>query len=183
MVCLSISQTTDCMSDYHLRTAEQLSVLLQAFRKEAGLTQNEVALRLGVTQQTYSTLERNAESVCVARRLKLLGILGPGGLCRRLRAAVKSRSRLRRRTADLAGGRGLHRRSAAGSGSLDRGAGGHPAARHHHAAGAGAGGRRHRPAHLDRRRTGKDGAVLAPTAASRHAEGQSVNARSGAGRL
>jgi HTH-type transcriptional regulator / antitoxin HipB len=64
------------MSKYHLRTAEQLSILLQAFRKESGLTQSEVALRLGVTQQTYSTLERNAESVGVARLLKLLGILG-----------------------------------------------------------------------------------------------------------
>jgi HTH-type transcriptional regulator/antitoxin HipB len=64
------------MSDYPLRTAEQLSVLLQAFRKESGLTQSEVALRLGVTQQTYSTLERNAETVGVGRLLKLLGILG-----------------------------------------------------------------------------------------------------------
>lgn len=64
------------MNDYPLRTAEQLSLLLQAFRKESGLTQSEVALRLGVTQQTYSTLERNAESVGVARLLKLLGILG-----------------------------------------------------------------------------------------------------------
>lgn len=64
------------MGDYHLRTAEQLSVLLQAFRKESGLTQSEVALRLGVTQQTYSTLERNAASVGVGRLLKLLGILG-----------------------------------------------------------------------------------------------------------
>lgn len=64
------------MSDYHLRTAAQLSVLLQAFRKESGLTQSEVALRLGVTQQTYSTLERNAETVGLGRLLKLLGILG-----------------------------------------------------------------------------------------------------------
>lgn len=64
------------MSDYHLRTAEQLSILLQAFRKESGLTQTEVALRLGVTQQTYSTLERNAENVGVGRLLRLLGILG-----------------------------------------------------------------------------------------------------------
>lgn len=64
------------MSDYPLRTAEQLSILLQAFRKESGLTQSEVALRLGVTQQTYSTLERNAENVGVGRLLKLLGILG-----------------------------------------------------------------------------------------------------------
>lgn len=64
------------MSDYHLRTAEQLSLLPRAFRKESGLTQSEVALRLGVTQQTYSTLERNAETVGVGRLLKLLGILG-----------------------------------------------------------------------------------------------------------
>lgn len=64
------------MSDYPLRTAEQLSTLLQAFRKESGLTQSDVALRLGVTQQTYSALERNAESVGVGRLLKLLGILG-----------------------------------------------------------------------------------------------------------
>ena len=64
------------MSDYPLRTAEQLSILLQAFRKESGLTQREVALRLGVTQQTYSSLERNAETVGVGRLLKLLGILG-----------------------------------------------------------------------------------------------------------
>lgn len=64
------------MSEYPLRTAEQLSVLVQAFRKESGLTQSDVALRLGVTQQTYSTLERNAETVGVGRLLKLLGILG-----------------------------------------------------------------------------------------------------------
>ena len=34
------------------------------------------ALRLGVTQQTCSTLERSAESVGAARLLKLPGILG-----------------------------------------------------------------------------------------------------------
>lgn len=64
------------MNEFTPRTAEQLPALLQAFRKEAGLTQKEVALRLGVTQQTYSALERNAETVGTARLLKLLGILG-----------------------------------------------------------------------------------------------------------
>jgi HipA-like protein len=59
-----------------LRTAAQLPALLQAFRKEAGLTQREVALRLGVTQQTYSALERNADTVGAARLLKLLSLLG-----------------------------------------------------------------------------------------------------------
>lgn len=64
------------MTEFTPRTASQLPALLQAFRKEAGLTQKEVALRLGVTQQTYSALERKADTVGAARLLKLLGILG-----------------------------------------------------------------------------------------------------------
>jgi HTH-type transcriptional regulator / antitoxin HipB len=59
-----------------VRTAAQLPLMLQAFRKEAGLTQSEVALRLGVSQQTYSATERNADKVGAARLLKLLNILG-----------------------------------------------------------------------------------------------------------
>jgi len=64
------------MSQFTVRTADQLPTLLQAFRKEVGLTQTEVALRLGVTQQTYSALERNADTVGAARLLRLLNILG-----------------------------------------------------------------------------------------------------------
>lgn len=64
------------MTGFTVRTADQLPSLLQAFRKETGLTQSDVALRLGVTQQTYSAMERNAENIGAARLLKLLGILG-----------------------------------------------------------------------------------------------------------
>jgi HTH-type transcriptional regulator / antitoxin HipB len=64
------------MSQFTVRTAKQLPPLLQAFRKEAGLAQSEVALRLGVSQQTYSAMERNADKVGAARLLKLLNILG-----------------------------------------------------------------------------------------------------------
>ncbi|MFC4276114.1 helix-turn-helix domain-containing protein [Achromobacter aloeverae] len=64
------------MSDYTVRTAEQLSPLLQGFRKQAGLTQAATALRLGITQQTLSALERNAAKVSADRLLALLGILG-----------------------------------------------------------------------------------------------------------
>jgi HTH-type transcriptional regulator/antitoxin HipB len=64
------------MPHFTVRTAEQLPSLLQAFRKEAGFTQGEVALRLGVSQQTYSAMERNADKVGTARLLKLLNILG-----------------------------------------------------------------------------------------------------------
>jgi HTH-type transcriptional regulator / antitoxin HipB len=65
-----------CMPKFTVRTAAQLPPLLQAFRKKVGLTQSEVALRLGVSQQTYSAMERNADKVGTARLLKLLNILG-----------------------------------------------------------------------------------------------------------
>jgi HTH-type transcriptional regulator/antitoxin HipB len=64
------------MNEFAIRTAEQLPTLLSAFRKQAALSQSEVALRLGVTQQTVSALERRAEKVSAERLLNLLGILG-----------------------------------------------------------------------------------------------------------
>lgn len=64
------------MTDFTVRTSEQLPELLQAFRKQAGLTQAEAALRLGVTQQTLSAFERNAEKVNASRLMRLLSILG-----------------------------------------------------------------------------------------------------------
>ncbi len=64
------------MPKFTVRVASQLPPLLQAFRKAVGLTQTEVALRLGVSQQTYSAMERNAEKVGAASLLKLLNILG-----------------------------------------------------------------------------------------------------------
>lgn len=64
------------MSPYTVRTAEQLPALLKAFRKKAGLTQGQLATRLGMTQQTLSALERNANRVSADRLLQLLGILG-----------------------------------------------------------------------------------------------------------
>lgn len=74
--CKVSSQHWICMSQYTVRTAEQLPRLLHAFRQEAKLTQSEVALRLGVSQQTYSAMERNADKVGAARLLKLLNVLG-----------------------------------------------------------------------------------------------------------
>lgn len=64
------------MADFTIRTSAQLPIVLQAFRKQAGLTQSAVAMRLGVTQQTFSALERNADKVSADRLLALLSILG-----------------------------------------------------------------------------------------------------------
>ena len=60
------------MSQYTVRTPDQLPALLKAFRKQAGLTQGQLATRLGITQQTLSALERNAHKVSADRLLQLL---------------------------------------------------------------------------------------------------------------
>jgi len=64
------------MADFTIRTAGQLPVIVQVFRKQAGLPQSAVAMHLGITQQTLSALERNAEKVGADRLLALLSILG-----------------------------------------------------------------------------------------------------------
>ncbi|KGM39912.1 XRE family transcriptional regulator [Aquabacterium sp. NJ1] len=64
------------MQAFPVRSPDQLPALLQSFRKAAGLTQAETALRLGVTQQTYSALERHASKVSAERLLQLLNLLG-----------------------------------------------------------------------------------------------------------
>jgi HTH-type transcriptional regulator/antitoxin HipB len=63
------------MIDYVIRTPDQLSKMLSSFRKSSGLTQSELALRMGVTQQTISASERNADAVSAARLMRLLNIL------------------------------------------------------------------------------------------------------------
>lgn len=65
-----------CMPEFTVRTAEQLPILLQAFRKQAGLTQAATAKRLGITQQTFSALERNADKISADRLLQVLSLFG-----------------------------------------------------------------------------------------------------------
>lgn len=62
--------------DYPVRIPQQLSAILVAFRKQAGLSQKELAVQMGVTQQTVSDLERNAENMSVSRLMKQLSALG-----------------------------------------------------------------------------------------------------------
>jgi HTH-type transcriptional regulator / antitoxin HipB len=76
MVCSTALQMIGCMNEFPVRTAGQLPGLLQGFRKASGLTQADVASRLGITQQTLSAMERNATAVSAARLMKLLSILG-----------------------------------------------------------------------------------------------------------
>lgn len=62
--------------EYHIRTLEQLRPLLVGFRKQAGLSQTEVASLLGVTQQSYAKIEANPSATSVERLYKILSLLG-----------------------------------------------------------------------------------------------------------
>lgn len=64
------------MRNYTIQTAEQLKPIIAGFRKSAGLTQDDLAKRLGITQQTYSAAERNASNMSVGKLLTVLNALG-----------------------------------------------------------------------------------------------------------
>ena len=59
----------------------QLQPILGGFRKTAGLTQADMAKRLGVTQQTYSAAERNAANMSVVKLMRALQALDVWNWC------------------------------------------------------------------------------------------------------
>ncbi|MET0268172.1 MAG: helix-turn-helix transcriptional regulator [Duganella sp.] len=77
-------------AEFAIRNADQLTGVLQAFRKESGLSQTEVATRMGLTQQKQSYLELNAQSASAERVLMLLSVLGVELVLRRPRNAAAS---------------------------------------------------------------------------------------------
>ncbi|MEO9383334.1 helix-turn-helix transcriptional regulator [Chromobacterium phragmitis] len=60
---------------YPVRTLEQLRPLLLGLRKAAGLTQAQLAARLGVSQQSYARLEANPAAASVERLYRALRVL------------------------------------------------------------------------------------------------------------
>jgi HTH-type transcriptional regulator/antitoxin HipB len=61
--------------DYPLKTVSQLRPLLLGFRKKAGLTQQQVAQRLGISQQSYAAFEANPAAASVERLFRVLRLL------------------------------------------------------------------------------------------------------------
>lgn len=61
---------------YPVKTLKQLRPILLGFRKVKGLTQKDVAERLGVTQQTYARLEADPASASIERRFRVFAVLG-----------------------------------------------------------------------------------------------------------
>lgn len=64
------------MADYAIGSGEQLQAQLRALRETRGLTQQELADRLGVTRSRVSKIERSPGDVTLANLLPVLTALG-----------------------------------------------------------------------------------------------------------
>lgn len=60
---------------YPIITQEQLPAMLRGLRQQAGLTQTQLAERLGISQQSYAQLEARPAAASVERLSKLLRAL------------------------------------------------------------------------------------------------------------
>ena len=61
-----------------MNTSAQRPLVLRGLRKQAGLTQAEVAVRIGTTQQTYARIEADPSTTSVGRFLSILQAIGAG---------------------------------------------------------------------------------------------------------
>lgn len=62
--------------DYPVTLSSQLLQLLKSLRKSRGLTQSELALRLGVVQSRVADIERDPGAVSLEQMLQVLAMLG-----------------------------------------------------------------------------------------------------------
>lgn len=60
---------------YPIITPEQLPAMLRGLRQSAGLTQAQLAERLGISQQSYARIEARPAAASVERLSKLLRAL------------------------------------------------------------------------------------------------------------
>ncbi|MER2492683.1 helix-turn-helix domain-containing protein [Catenovulum sediminis] len=61
--------------NYTINTLDQIKPILVGFRKSNGLSQKALAEKLGISQQSYQTLESAPQKVTIERMFKVLSIL------------------------------------------------------------------------------------------------------------
>lgn len=79
------------MSTLTLQSPAQLSAHLKALRKTRGMTQAQLAKRLGISQSRLADIENHPETVSSAQLLDLFAVLGVEVLLR-IKTANESRS-------------------------------------------------------------------------------------------
>jgi len=61
---------------YTINTLDQLRPILIGYRKVQGLSQKDMAKKLGIKQQSYQYLESNPQKITVDRLFRVLTLLG-----------------------------------------------------------------------------------------------------------
>lgn len=85
---------------FRIQTLEQLKPVLQGFRRQTGMTQTQLASKLGITQQSYAQIEAHPERVAVERLFVVLLLMGVelhldgGNMQQRLAPGTAPRKRL-----------------------------------------------------------------------------------------
>lgn len=60
---------------YQIQTLETLKLFIRAFRKQKGVTQADMAQKLGISQQAYARFEGNPQLATLERLFLVLRIL------------------------------------------------------------------------------------------------------------
>ena len=63
------------MMNYPIQTLDSLKLFIRAFRKQKGLTQADMAEKLGISQQAYARFEGNPQLATFGRLFLVLRIL------------------------------------------------------------------------------------------------------------
>ncbi len=63
-------------TSHTIRAAHQLAPLMRAFRKQANISQAELAERLGISRQAITALERDPASATFERLMRVWAVLG-----------------------------------------------------------------------------------------------------------
>ena len=79
------------MTDYSIKTPQQLGAVVAGYRKQQGLSQSEVGSKVGLAQSVVSLLEKSPERAGLARIFKLLAALD-------LELAVRPREKSNRKS-------------------------------------------------------------------------------------
>lgn len=96
--CIHRSKAIRCINrpepirpvDYPVPLSSQLQPLLKSLRKARGLTQAQLAQRLGVVQSRVADIERNPGAISVEQLLQLLALLDAQLVVRDIPPAVPS---------------------------------------------------------------------------------------------
>lgn len=78
--------------DYLISISDQLAPQLRSMRKVRGMSQTDLALKLGVSQSRVAAIERNPSAVSLGQLLHLLKVLGVDLVLRDAQAPVGSTS-------------------------------------------------------------------------------------------